>query len=76
LYWEFDEKFLPTHRHAFDTHAGLVDVALIKDANHVLTFREWQVDMLRRLNAWLERRFPAARGRRKGSDPVATAWSV
>lgn len=58
LFWEFREKFVD--RYGFDTaeHAGVLDVSIVKEANHVFTFKEWQLDMLARGGAWLEARFP------------------
>lgn len=59
LYWEFQEKFV--QRHGFDTGAyhGNLEIAIVKDANHIFTFTEWQQDMLARSGAWLDAHFPA-----------------
>jgi lysophospholipase L1-like esterase len=59
LYWEFQEKFV--QRYAFDpaAHRGSLEIAIVKDANHIFTFTEWQLDMLARSGAWLDAHFPA-----------------
>ncbi len=60
LWWEFEEKFLSRHRAAVEQHKDLLEIGVIAGANHVLTFEQWQADMLARSLAWLERRFPLA----------------
>ena len=58
LFWEFREKFVD--RYAFDpaAHADVLDVTVIKNANHVFTFKEWQIDMMARAGTWLDDHFP------------------
>lgn len=59
LYWEFQEKFV--QRYAFDptAHRSHLEIAIVKDANHIFTFTEWQQDMLARSGEWLDAHFPA-----------------
>jgi alpha/beta superfamily hydrolase len=57
LYWEFTEKFYEPNRSLFDRHARLVEVHVLKSANHVLTFPEWQADMMGAMRRWMERHF-------------------
>jgi dienelactone hydrolase len=62
LYAEFNEKFLTRHGEQFDAHAAQVDVRVVDSANHVFTFREWQDDMLRQTELWLNGRFGDSAG--------------
>jgi alpha/beta superfamily hydrolase len=57
LYWEFMEKLHEPNRELFDRHARLVEVHVVKSANHVLTFSEWQADMMTAMQRWMERHF-------------------
>lgn len=59
LYWEFREKFVQRYAFDPDAHRGTLEIATVKDANHVFTFTEWQQDMLARSGAWLDAHFPA-----------------
>jgi pimeloyl-ACP methyl ester carboxylesterase len=59
LYWEFREKFLERHRETFEKRADRVTVQVVKDANHIFTFSEWQQDMLDRCDSWLRQTYPA-----------------
>ncbi len=60
LYWEFREKFAEAHGALLERHVGLIDIQILKEANHVLTFLAWQQDMIDRTVAWLGRRRLAA----------------
>jgi uncharacterized protein len=57
LYWEFESKFLSRHREAVAAAADLVDITVIPDANHVLTFDSWQQAMLSHVRGWVTTRF-------------------
>lgn len=56
LQWEFQEKFADSHGSLLQKHARLIDIRLLKEANHVLTFAEWQRDMIDTTMGWLEQR--------------------
>jgi uncharacterized protein len=58
LYAEFLEKFV--ERTGFEAQAwsGVLDIAIVKEANHVLTFGDWQRDMLSQLARWTDGHFP------------------
>jgi uncharacterized protein len=60
LYWEFEEKFVVHHRQTVAQYQSLIDLQIVADANHVLTFAEWQLDTMNRLRGWLLTRFPAS----------------
>jgi len=57
LHWEFDEKFIGRHKPHLDTLPQVYDVHVIKDANHVLSFEEWQREMLDVSTGWLRKNF-------------------
>jgi pimeloyl-ACP methyl ester carboxylesterase len=59
LYWEFEEKFLARHREAFDRVAARARIHTVADANHVLTFEEWQQEAFEHVHAWLDEVSPA-----------------
>lgn len=54
LYAEYREKFLAVHGARLREHARQVDEHVIPGANHVVSLREWQADMLGRISAWLD----------------------
>lgn len=58
LYWEFREKFVDRHGPSFERLMRHVDVRVVKDANHVFTFSQWQREMLDRCDEWLQATFP------------------
>jgi pimeloyl-ACP methyl ester carboxylesterase len=55
LYAEFQEKFLAIHGGMVQANARLIDIHVVQEANHVLTFSEWQHTMLDHLQEWLQR---------------------
>jgi hypothetical protein len=59
LWWEFEEKFLTHHREALERHKDVLEIGVVPGANHVFTLDPWQADMMARVRAWLDRRFPA-----------------
>jgi len=73
LYWEFQERFV--QRHAFDAarHADTLEIAVVKNANHIFTFPEWQHELFTIVRRWLESHFPAPADSRQaaGSRPEA-----
>jgi hypothetical protein len=58
LQWEFEEKFVARHREKLAALPPLYDVHIVKDANHVLSWREWQNEMLEVSTRWLQKHFP------------------
>ena len=58
LYWEFRERFVDRYQVNIAEHGDGLDVYIVKNANHVFTFKEWQLDMLARSGAWLDAQFP------------------
>lgn len=58
LRWEFDEKFVSRHRERLASLKSIYDVHVIDRANHVLSFREWQLEMLEVSVQWLVKHFP------------------
>jgi hypothetical protein len=63
LRWDFEEKFLARFpaRVAAARERDAFDVRVIEHANHVLSFEEWQNEMLAVAGKWLEQRFSASR---------------
>jgi pimeloyl-ACP methyl ester carboxylesterase len=57
LQFEFEEKFVARHRERLARSRALYDVHIVKDANHVLSTREWQADMLDVTGRWIARHF-------------------
>jgi uncharacterized protein len=57
LQFEFEEKFVARHREQLASAPALYEVHSVKDANHVLSLREWQADMLDVTGRWLQRHF-------------------
>jgi uncharacterized protein len=57
LQFEFEEKFTARHRERLAQSPPLYDVHVVKDANHVLSTREWQADMLDASDGWLRKHF-------------------
>lgn len=52
---EFDEKFSQPYAAQLAPYAAQIEQHLIPHANHVLSFREWQQEMLVLSRAWLAR---------------------
>ena len=67
LYWDFDEKFAQPHATELEEVKQAFDLHVVKDANHVFSFREWEHDMLRLLSDWLRENF----GEPETQDDVA-----
>lgn len=59
LYWEFEEKFLARYGDRLKEAQSSYDVHVVPNANHVLSFREWQDEMLDVSSCWLQKRFGA-----------------
>jgi pimeloyl-ACP methyl ester carboxylesterase len=59
LRWEFEEKFVARHRERLEVSAPY-ELHVIEDANHVLSFAEWQREMLEVSSRWVEKHFGQA----------------
>jgi hypothetical protein len=57
LEWEFEEKFVARHREQLAPFQGGYDVHTIPYANHVLSFRPWQDEMVSVSRSWLKKHF-------------------
>jgi pimeloyl-ACP methyl ester carboxylesterase len=57
LQWEFEEKFVARHSEKLKELPPLYDVHVIEHANHVLSFVEWQREMLATAEQWFKRHF-------------------
>lgn len=60
LHFEFEEKFVHRHQERLASLAARYTVHVIPKANHVLSFAEWQRDLLDVSHTWLLRRFGAS----------------
>jgi pimeloyl-ACP methyl ester carboxylesterase len=57
---EYQEKFCEPYAAQLQPFLAQIDQHVIPEANHVLSFREWQVKMLEHSRAWLTRLYPSA----------------
>ncbi len=57
LYWDFDEKFAQPHAAELESVEHEFDLYVVKDANHVFSFREWENEMLGLMSEWLAKNF-------------------
>jgi uncharacterized protein len=53
LHWEFEEKFVARHGEKLAALPQVYDVHVIPRANHVLSFQEWQQEMVDVSRRWL-----------------------
>jgi pimeloyl-ACP methyl ester carboxylesterase len=76
LWWEFEEKFLRLHPGVLERYADRVQVSVVPEANHIFTLEAWQIDVKRRLAAWLDAEIGAgaavAAGRAADARPQAS----
>ena len=54
LYWEFEEKFLRNYGSAIEHYNNNFEVHIVKNANHVFSFKKWQQQMLELTEVWLK----------------------
>lgn len=57
LNWEFQEKFVSRYNERLARVKDMYDVHIIQNANHILSLREWEREMLGVAKEWLGRRF-------------------
>ena len=55
LFWEFDAKFVQRYPSELESHSSKFDVHVIKQANHIFSFADWQQDMLNECCRWLRK---------------------
>ena len=60
LYWEFDEKFAQPYSSQLAEVTNRYELHVVKDANHVFSFREWEQEMLDVSESWLSKTFAPA----------------
>ena len=53
LYWEFEEKFAKKYPKELEACCQRVDIDIIKNANHIFSFKEWQDEMLQKSCHWI-----------------------
>lgn len=54
LWWEFEEKFLRFYENDVNKYMDNIEIFIVKDANHVFSFKKWQEEMLDKATAWLK----------------------
>jgi pimeloyl-ACP methyl ester carboxylesterase len=59
LHWEYEEKFVSRHKDKLADLPSLVDVHVVDQANHTLSFTPWQDEMLEVSTRWLKHHFVA-----------------
>ena len=59
LYSEYDEKFAQPQAARLQAYLSQLEHHVVPNANHVLSFTEWQHEMLKVCGAWLRKLHPA-----------------
>ncbi|MBM9605721.1 hypothetical protein [Desulfopila inferna] len=54
LYWEFQEKFMHYYEELANRNGHNFEIHVVKEANHVFSFGEWQKEMMEISCKWLE----------------------
>jgi hypothetical protein len=62
LFWEFEEKYMPSYKSEFDKYKRNIEIFITKDANHIFSFKEWQEQMLTVSCSWLDRNYSGYSG--------------
>lgn len=57
LYWEYQEKFATPYKSMLEKHGENLEVRMVKDANHIFSFEEWNQEMLNLSCDWIQRNF-------------------
>ena len=70
LWWEFDEKFLVSHRPALAKYGTLLEVGIVPGANHTFTLEEWQADMMSQGRRLVRPTVPVASGQSPDVRPA------
>ncbi len=45
------------YKQDFEKHKENLEIGIVKEANHIFSFRKWQEDMLAKLCSWLEKNY-------------------
>jgi pimeloyl-ACP methyl ester carboxylesterase len=53
LYWEFEDKYLHNYEKEFSKLSKNLRIHVIKNANHILSFKEWQDEMINKTTSAL-----------------------
>jgi uncharacterized protein len=59
LYWEFEEKYMSRYHDDIAPFNSKLTIHIVKNANHIFSFSEWQDEMLSTSCAWLSKQYPA-----------------
>ena len=57
LYWEFEEKFWQPYKQIYRNKLNLIDVRILKNANHIISFPDSQKEMLGWTCGWLRENY-------------------
>ena len=61
LFWEWEEKYAASRREFLSGQPHL-QIEVLADANHIISFGEWQQRFFDLSSEWMGRQFPAERG--------------
>ena len=53
LYWQFEENFRTPNKCYLDEHKNNISIHVIKNANHIFSYNEWQEELLEKYTLWL-----------------------
>jgi len=53
LFWEFEEKYMTPYKNEYEKVKEIIEIYIVKDANHVFSYKVWQGDMLNAAVTWL-----------------------
>jgi hypothetical protein len=56
-HWDFKEKFQDRYTTDFENYGSSYKIHIIKNANHILSFPEWQKEMMDVSIEWLKSHF-------------------
>ena len=60
LYSIYQERFAQPYNAMLEQYRGNLEVHLVRDANHIFSFLEWQSDLLQQASFWLNRNYETA----------------
>lgn len=53
----YQERFAIPYSDLIEAHKGNLEVHLVKEANHIFSFKEWQQDLFDRITLWLQQNY-------------------